>query len=238
MAGPFSRAAVASLFVEQGRSERDAKNLAALTIRYMSLMVFPAALGLAALSGSLVRVLYGPAYATAASVLAVSAILGAVGPLAEPAAGLVTAAGGQRLLVRWGLVAAALTLLLDLWLVRSHCAIGGAIANGGGQIIALLGVLAIAARRFGLRPGLAFLRSVGVAAALMGAAAAVAASLLPDIATLILVPPFGALVYSALLRQLRVLSPEDGRRFNSAAKVLPPALSSVSRRAVSWLSDG
>lgn len=235
IAGPFSRAAVATLYVEQSRSVRGAQEFAALVIRYMSLIVVPAAMGLAVVSGPLVRVFYGSAYAAAAPVLLAAALLGILGPLAEPATGLVTAAGGQSLLVRWGLVTAVVTLLLDVWLVGTHCAVGGAVANGCGQIISTLGVWMIARRRFGLSLPIRFLGSVSLAASLMLAAGASVAHFTADPVSLVLVPTVGVLTYLTLLRQLRVLDADDARRLTNAVLLLPSGISVLCVRAISWI---
>lgn len=235
IAAPFSRAAVAGLYVERGRSRDGAVAFAAVMARYVSLVVFPTAVGLAAISAPLVTTLYGAQYAEAVPVLIVAGVLGAAAPLAEPAVGLTTVSGGQYLLVRWGVVSAALTLALDLWLVRWGCAMGGAVANGCGQLLSTLGVWVIARRRFGLHPGLPFLGSVALAAGLMGVLAAGGTYLLPGISALVLVPPLGALAYFVLLRHLRVLDATDRTRLEAALELVPARPRWLLLRAVSWI---
>jgi hypothetical protein len=144
LVGPFSRAAAVSVFAEQGRSAKAGRQVANLYWRYLVLLLLPACLGLAVLSGPLVRILYGVQYHQAAPVLMLAAAFSMFAPLANPATSLVTAAGGQGRIVVGGLVAAVATLALDYWLVRYHAAIGGALANGLGQVISTIIIIAIA----------------------------------------------------------------------------------------------
>ena len=232
MVGPFARAAGVSVFAEQGRSAKAGRNVAHLFWRYLVLLVLPVCLGLAALSGPLVRILYGVQYYEAAPVLILAAALSMFAPLASPATSLVTAAGGQGRLVRWGLLAAVATIALDYWLVRYHAAMGGALANGLGQVISTIGTIVIARRYVNFRIFLGFTTRVSLAALAMAATVALFAHLVPDIVGVLGGLPLGIVTYAAFLRLGRIVAEEDVDRLLEAASVLPSRARPLYRRVV------
>ncbi len=240
---PFLRAATASMFVEQGRSARGAAHVAFLMGRYVSLLALPAAFGLAALSQSLIGLLYGPRYVQAGLVLALAAAFGFVAPLVEPATGLVSAAGGQRQLVRWGLFGALATLTLDLLLVQLQCARGAALANGLGQLVSGAGIWLIAMRRHQLQSPLVFVGSVFLAASATGVLAWAVARAMPSGLAVVAAPAIGVAFYLSLLRWMKLLDEVDARRLRAALQTLPAPLSAPGARLIGWivptgLSDG
>jgi O-antigen/teichoic acid export membrane protein len=230
--GPFSRAAGVSVFAEQGRSAKAGRNVAHLFWRYLVLLVLPVCLGLAALSGPLVRILYGVQYYEAAPVLLLAAALSMFAPLASPATSLVTAAGGQGRLVRWGLLAAVATVALDYWLVRHYAAMGGALANGLGQAISTIGTIVIARRYVGFRTSLGFTLRVFLAALGMAATVALFAHVVPDIVGVVGGMFVGVGAYVAFLRMARVVEAQDIDRLLRAESVLPNRVRSLYRRLV------
>jgi O-antigen/teichoic acid export membrane protein len=218
--GPFSRAAGASVYAERGREAKAGVRVALAYWRYLAFLIMPTCLGLAVMSGPLLRVLYGAKYIDAAPVLMLAAGMSMFAPLAAPATTLITAAGGQRILVKAGLVAAAITLLLDYFLVRAHAAIGGALANGLGQALCAVITIVIARRYAFAIPGVFFIR---VTAAAFGMAAVVwtVIQALPDLVGIVLGPAVGAVVYCALLRALQVLDETDVERLMTVERLLP-----------------
>lgn len=232
IAAPFSMAATMSLFVVSGRSRENAQRFAEVYYRYVALIVLPAAWGLAALSGPLVRVLYGPEYWDAAPVLMVAAVLSVAGPLAAPATALATSSGRLSLLVRAGLFAVVVTLCLDTVFVRYWGAVGGAAANGVGQLASTVMVWALAARAFRVRIPASFTLRLAGATFAMAMIVAVFASLVSDPVALVAGPILGAGAWMSLLNLARVLSPEDRDRVLEAGRLLPVWTQSGFRRVV------
>lgn len=231
LVSPFSRAAGVSVYTEQGRDAQAGLHVAQVYWRYAVLLVLPACLGLAALSGPLLRLLYGARYLDAAPVLMLGASLSMFGPLADPASALVTASGGQRQLVVAGIFAALATLTLDYFLVRAFAAMGGALANGLGQAISTTTVILIA-RRYAFVVSLRFVLRVAGAAMGMTAVVAAAVYLLPDLAAVIVGLPLGAVAYGVFLRLAHVVDEKDVARFLKAETVLPPMVRPAFRRAL------
>jgi O-antigen/teichoic acid export membrane protein len=230
--GPFSRAAGVSVFAEQGRSATSGRHVAHLYWRYLLLLVMPVCLGLAALSGPMMRLLYGVQYYEAAPVLMLAAALSMFAPLASPATSLVTAAGGQGRIVSYGLLAAAATIALDYWLVRSHAALGGALANGLGQAISTVGTILIACRYVNFRVELGFTLRVSLSALAMAVIVALFVHLVPIIVGVVGGPFLGAGAYVAFLRLGRVVEEQDMERLRRAEGVFPSKVRPYYRRSV------
>jgi O-antigen/teichoic acid export membrane protein len=226
---PFSRAASVSVYAETGRDAESGIHVARVYWRYVVLLIMPACLGLAALSGPLLRLLYGVRYLDAAPVLMLGASLSMFGSLADPATSLVTAAGGQRRLVIGGVCAAIATLTLDYVLVRSYAALGGALANGLGQAISAVTVTMIA-RRYSFKVPFSFLLRVLGAVAGMTAFVGVVVYLLPDLAAVVVGLPVGVLAYGLFLRIGRIIGSDDVERFLHAESLLPKPMRGLFRR--------
>jgi O-antigen/teichoic acid export membrane protein len=229
--GPFSRAAGVSVYAERGRDANAGLRVAQLYFRYMVLLVIPACLGLSVLSGPLLRVLYGVRYFDAAPVLMIAAALGMFAPLSNPATSLITAAGGQRRLVVSGLGAAAVTLSLEYFLVRSYAAVGGTWANGLGQAVSAAVNILIAAR-YGFKiPGKYILRA-GLASLAMAGVVGASIYLLSDVVAIVIGPLVGACAYAIFLRVARIIQEDDVERLLKAASILPRPLKGPFRRLV------
>lgn len=232
LVGPFSRAAGATLLAEQGRSNDAGVYMAQVYWRYLALLVLPATLGLAALSTPLVHVLYGEAYRAAAPVLLVAAAFGMFAPLAGPASTLAVASGGQGLLVRCGLAATVVTLSLDYVLVKSFDAVGGAWANGLGQLASTVAVWYVTGRHYGFRIPYAFAARLLAAAGGMGLVVGLFSFLVPDVVSIFVGPVLGATTYAVLLRLLRVVGEEDVERLLKIERMLPSRARAGFRRGV------
>jgi O-antigen/teichoic acid export membrane protein len=237
IAGPFAKAADTSLFAERGRNVDRGRHVAELYWRYMAMIVLPACFGLAAVSGPLIRVLYGARYYDAVPVLALAAVFGIAAPLGLPASSLATAGGGQGLLVRCGLVAAVVTIVLDVVLVRSHCAVGGALANGLGQTVSTIIIWVFVARRFGFRVAPRFAVRVALAALGMAAVVLGVVHVLPDLAALVVGPLIGVATYAVLLKAGRVVEAEDVDRLLAVERLFPGRARPYYRKLVFQLAS-
>jgi O-antigen/teichoic acid export membrane protein len=221
MAAPFSAAAISSLFVSRGRSDEEGRRFVQVYWRYMALIVFPASLGLAAISGPLVRVLYGPQYYEAAPVLLTAAALGMVAPLATPPTMLATASGRLGILVRSGLIASVATLVFDACLVWAWGAVGGALANGLGQAVGTILVCVMVSSALMVKIPWNFTLRLCFASFGMTAVVAAFVVVVPDIVGLIVGPVLGVIAFGVLLRWMRVLAPEDESRLLAAERLFP-----------------
>lgn len=127
----------------QAQYGRDAKQLPSITstaLWYTFLCGLPLMAGMAALSPSLIPLLYGKAYLSAVPVLAVAALF-AIPKCYLPAWNLLEAMEQQRFLVIWMCACGVANILFDIWLIPRHGALGAAAANGLAQLLAVAGVI-------------------------------------------------------------------------------------------------
>ena len=195
--------------------------LHATAMRYLLLLGAPLAVGLAVTAPAVMGVLYGPAYAPAAAVLAVLALgsLPAFAAGASPA--VLHATKRQDRLLRQGVQAAAVDLVLALALIPLVGALGAALASvvaqGLGSVLAIRAAAQIAGAGV---PGVALVR-ITAAALLMGVFAAIPGLLLGGVAGLVSAVAVGAVAYPIALRALRALTAEDLDRTRILVERLP-----------------
>jgi O-antigen/teichoic acid export membrane protein len=205
----FASAAGTNLLVEQGRDPAGLGNLTTNVLRYLALLAFPLTLGMAALSGPAIHLLYGPTYEPAIPVLLLVALSAIPRALLSPARQILVATENQAFLLRWGLLMAAFNLALDAWWIPSGAALGAALANGVAQCVAVGGIWAFVMRRFTIRPPGVVLLKMAVSAGVMGVVAALVARALPPLPGVLAGVIAGVVVYGALLRWTRSLDDAD-----------------------------
>jgi O-antigen/teichoic acid export membrane protein len=231
----FAMAASASLMVERGRNPSALNRATIATLRYMALMVFPMAAGLAALSGPVIHILYGEKYFPAIPVFALMTLLIIPKALVGPAQWILRAVEKQGFMVRWMIVAALATLTLDYLLVQLYGAMGAAWGNGVGQLVAVLGIWAFAAHTERLTLPWSELTRMAAAAAIMGVIAYSFTLFLPSVAAILIAVPVGVVVYGALLRALRSFAEEDGPRLRGLGSQLPLSLRAWYDGGIRWM---
>lgn len=222
-AEPFASAVSARLLVQYRRDPEESNRTAILFLRLQALVIVPLAFGLAALARPVLLLTYGRAYEPAVPVLTAAALLCAPAALATPARKLIAAADRQQFSVWWGLLSAVATLLLDWILVSRSAALGGALANGLSQALAVSGFWLYLSRVCGIRLPYRRLLLVVLSGAGMALTVRVATAPFSPVTQLLGGVPLGVLTYAALIRALRVLAPEDVRALSSLMTG-PPAL--------------
>ena len=190
-------------------------------MRYLVLLGAPLAVGLAVTAPGIVGVLYGPAYAPAAAVLAVLAI----GSLPSFAAGaspaVLHATKRQDRLLRQGVLAAGVDLALAVALIPVAGALGAALATVIAQALGSLLAIRAAVRVAGVGVPAAALARIIVAAGLMGIVASVPMLALGGVAGLVAAVLAGAAAYPLALRALHALTAEDLDRTRVLVERLP-----------------
>jgi len=195
--------------------------LHATAMRYLVLLGAPLAVGLAVTAPGVIALLYGPAYAPAAVVLSVLALgsLPAFAAGASPA--VLHATKRQDRLLRQGVLAAVVDVLLALALIPLAGALGAALASvvaqGLGSVLAIRAAVRIAGARV---PTGALVR-ITAAALLMGLAAAAAMLAVGGVAGLVFAVLAGVAAYPLALRTLRALTAEDLDRTRVLIERLP-----------------
>lgn len=217
----FTFVAGSNLYVEQGRDPSSLGRLAAIVVRYVALVAFPLTWGFAALSPSVIHLVYGSAYAPAAPVLAILAVGAAPVAFLTSAQNLLIATERQAFLLRWTAAVALLNLTLDLLLVPVGGGVGAAIANATSQAVAVAGIWVFIVRRLAFRPPASALLKTALSASAAAGLAALCGLFLPPIAAALVGTALGALTYLSLVRLCRILEPEDADRLLSLRRLLP-----------------
>jgi O-antigen/teichoic acid export membrane protein len=214
----------ANLLVEYGRDPRKQGQFAGRMTVFLALAAFPLTLGMSAVSGPAIRVLYGEAYLPAIPVLAIVAAFAVPQALLAPAQFLLVAHERQKFLLAWGAIVAVVNLSLDLILIPKGAAIGAAIANATAQSLALVGIWFYASRHVGLVLPVRSIARVGVSAVVMALGAFAVTRSLPPLSGLVLGILTGVLLYPLSLRLTGSLGSEDRERLLEVSALVPPRL--------------
>ena len=229
----FAEAIGSTIMAQYGRDKSRLTDIARNAVRYIALLTFPLLIGMAVLSGTVVKLLYGAQYLPAIPVLAIAAAFSIPKTFLLTGQQLMQANEKQSFLVKWGCIAAAVNIALDLLLIPGHQAIGGALANGLAQTFSVVGIWVAAVRLLGIRlPYLSLLR-IGSSAAVMGVAAWIVSHTLPPIASAIAAPVTGTLVYILMLRLTASMEGGDRYRFQSLRNGIPARF----RKSFDWAID-
>jgi O-antigen/teichoic acid export membrane protein len=189
--------------------------------RHIFMLAIPVLVFCELFAVEIVTLLYGTKYTPAVPVFQVSAVAAAVGAISSGASSYQLGTDRQPATVRIMASVAAVTLLLDYWLIRRY-GLNGAIAAGAtGSLLLAVGLIWHACRT--LRVSLDVSTAVRVTAA--GAASAIPALLPALVLPPLLALPAGALLlvcaYPALMVWLRAWVREDLSSLRRTAATLP-----------------
>ena len=205
----FGTATGATMMVQYGRDSSRVRQLAETSVRYLALISFPIHLGLAAIAVPLVWITYGNKYSEAIPAIVVASCLGIPKAFFLPVQALLSSWERQNLIIRWGLVSAALNLVLDFTLIPKYGAIGAAFANGATQTFFSLALWLAAARLLNIRFPILAIAKTAVISAVMALIVHLGISRVPALLGLTLAVILGAAIYLVLVRVTRVLYPAD-----------------------------
>lgn len=231
----FAQGVTANLLVERGRSPESVLRLSRDAMRYVFLLAAPLTLGLSAIDRAIIPLLYGSKYDDAIPVIAVVAGLAVLRGSLVPVQDLLRMTEHQPFLIKFSAFMGVVNILLDLWLIPSHGALGAAWANGIAQGLAMAGLTLFASQRLGLRVPLGDMGRIVLACVPMVIAVRLIADAVHHWPALLLGVPLGAALYLVCLKALRVIRPVDHDRLASLARLIPAALRSSYRRMLAWV---
>ncbi|HEX2440700.1 MAG TPA: polysaccharide biosynthesis C-terminal domain-containing protein [Methylomirabilota bacterium] len=212
--------------------------LHATAMRYLVLLGAPLSIGLAVTAPAIIRVLYGPAYDEAAPVLAALALGSLVAFASGASPAVLHATKRQQWLVRQGVLAAVVDLLLALLLIPLAGALGAALASLGAQAVGSVLAIRAAVRIAGAGVPLGALVRITAAALAMGAVAAVPVWTLGAAPGLVAAVLLGAATYPLALRVVRALSVEDLERARVLVERLPARVRTGGLAVAGYLCRG
>jgi O-antigen/teichoic acid export membrane protein len=212
--------------------------LHATAMRYLVLLGAPLSIGLAVTAPAVIRVLYGPAYDGAAPVLAALALGSLVAFASGASPAVLHATKRQQWLVRQGVLAAVVDLLLALLLIPLAGALGAALASLAAQAVGSVLAIRAAVRIAGAGVPLGALVRITAAALAMGAVAAVPIWTLGAAPGLVAAVLLGAAAYPLALRAVRALSVEDLERARVLVERLPASVRGGGLAVAGYLCRG
>jgi O-antigen/teichoic acid export membrane protein len=141
----------------------------------------------------------------------------------------------QDLIIRWGLVSAALNLVLDFALIPKYGAIGAAFANGGTQTFFAFVLWIAAVRLLKIRFPILPIAKTAVISAVMAVIVHLAISRVPALLGLTLAVILGTAIYLVLVRVSRVLYPADHGRLLHLKNHVPSSARRLFEASLNWL---
>lgn len=231
----FGTATGATMMAQYGRDRMRVRGLVATTLRYLALIAFPLHLGLAAVAGPALWIVYGSKYSEALPVLIIAACLGIPKAFMLPVQALLSSWERQDLLIRWGLISGVLNLTLDFALIPRYGAVGAAIANGTAQTFSAVALWVVALMLLQVRVPLRPLLKTFAISSGMAITAYFAAVRLPAVPAVVVAVGVGSVVYGFLLRCSGVLNETDRERMLGLVKYVPWQARGGTQAALSWL---
>ena len=232
----FANALSATQMAEYGRDKDRLFRMTSKASTYVLLGALPILIGVACIGGPFVRVMYGSQYLPAIPVFIVVALLSIPKAILTPAQTLLYSAEDLGFVLKWGCVAAAINVLLDLALIPSHGAIGAAWANGVAQTFAAVSIWGRVLVRYPVRIDMPVLLRLSAATLAMAVVVlGIVAMPFSALMKLGVAIPVGAIVFLVTSRLFMVLQKDDRRRLLVFSALLPTAVGSSLKRLVNFL---
>jgi O-antigen/teichoic acid export membrane protein len=232
----FANALSATQMAEYGRDKDRLFRMTSKASTYVLLGALPILIGLACIGGPFVRVMYGSQYLPAIPVFIVVALLSIPRAILTPAQTLLYSAEDLGFVLKWGCVAAAINVLLDLILIPSHGALGAAWANGVAQTFAALTIWGRVLVRYPVRIDMPTLLRIAAATLAMAIVVlGIVAMPFDPLVKLSVAIPAGAIVFLVTSRMFAVLQKDDRRRLLQLSALLPTPVGSSFKRLVDFL---
>jgi O-antigen/teichoic acid export membrane protein len=232
----FSISASAALMQRVGGSRDAARAQAPLLFRGLAIFMLPILLGAAALSGPLIRVVYGDAFRPAVAVLALLSLFAVARAALTPLLFAFAAFEIQARAVTVTAVCAAVNIVLDILLIPAHGALGAAVANGISQTAAAFLLFVFLAREARVDVAWGPVLRIAAAAVAATAPAAAMAFVCSPVFALAAGILTGAVLYGPFLRRAGALDGEDLRRLEPLVSLLPGPLRRPAARLLPWLT--
>ena len=232
----FANALSATQMAEYGRDKERLFRMTSKASTYVLLGALPILIGLACIGGPFVRVMYGPQYLPAIPVFIVVALLSIPRAILTPAQTLLYSAEDLGFVLKWGCMAAAINVLLDLALIPGYGALGAAWANGLAQTFAAITIWGRVLVRYPVRiNGPVLLRLSAATLAMAVVVLGIVATPFNPLMKLIAAVPAGVIVFLVTSRMLAVLQKDDRRRLLQLSALLPAPVGSSLNRLVDFL---
>ena len=232
----FANALSATQMAEYGRDKARLFRITSLAFVYMLMGVLPIMVGVACIASPFIRVVYGAQYLPAIPVFAIIALMSIPKAVLTPAQTLLYSTEDVGFVLKSGLVAGVLNILLDVILIPKYGAIGAAYANGITQTLAVASIWLRVAIRYPVRPDRSILARLSAATAAMAfVVLAIVASPLSSPVKLVVAIPAGVIVFLGAGRVFKIWRHDDRRRLLMVSNMVPLVVRRVFERLVEFL---
>lgn len=232
----FANALSATQMAEYGRDKARLFRITSLAFVYMLMGVLPIMVGVACIASPFIRVVYGAQYLPAIPVFAIIALMSIPKAVLTPAQTLLYSTEDVGFVLKSGLAAGVLNILLDVILIPKYGAIGAAYANGITQTLAVAAIWLRVAIRYPVRPDISILARLSAATASMAIVVLViVASPLSSPSKLAFAIPTGAIVFLLAGRVFKIWRHDDRRRLLMVSNMVPAIARRMFERLVEFL---
>jgi O-antigen/teichoic acid export membrane protein len=231
----FAGSLSVTMMAQYGRGENRMQSLTVTGAKYTLLLSMPLLIGMACVSGPVVRVVLGPAYEGMIPVLAIACVLAVPKSLLVAPTTLLQTAEKQKILIWVGCIGGALDIALDILLTPSHGAAGAAVANGVAQTVAAILIWWQVRRIFNMDLRLSEFARITLSALIMSGAVVAVWKAVPGVAGLPLSIAAGASIWFLMLRLLRAINKTDANRLLEIGRPLKGRPANLYRQIVGLL---
>jgi O-antigen/teichoic acid export membrane protein len=204
-------------------------------LRYLLAIASPVFLLTAGLSRPLVQLLYGEQYTPVENLLILAAVFAVAKPILIPLRLLFQISTRQDLLLSGTIIAAVLTIVTDVVLIKMAGLTGAVVANGLSTCMGLGVLIYLACRSLQLRLDVPSLLRPVFAAGLAAVLSYLTAAVLPTIPALLAGGLVGVVASIVFAKLFRVFDDRDFTRLQKAVQMAPSPVRWHVRAAVGWM---
>lgn len=225
----------ATIMVQQGRAPGEVARLAGTAVWFTMLVAAPCLFGMAAVSGPLMKILYGSKYVAAIPALSALSIFALSQALQYPIGPFLLAKEEQGFIIKWSTVMMAVDFALCLLLIPRHGALGAACAKGAAHFVGVTGFLVFMNRRLQVPIPVWRMVKMLIICSVMALSVYSMQRVLPPLGALAAGIPLGVAVFALLTRWSGCLDDADRDRLNRVDRLLPARVRPPFRALVRFL---
>jgi O-antigen/teichoic acid export membrane protein len=211
----------ATIFAQVGRDKSRLPYITATTFRYLALMSIPLHFIFAAISVSVLLLLYGVQYAGAATVVALAPLLCIFKAFAAPAQNLLQSMERQVYVIVATVLAGIVDIGVAWYLIPAHGAVGACIGNGAAQFVAVGIMWAVSIRFYKVKLPWLLVAKIAFISVLAALTAHLIAVHFSPVWAILCGGTAALIVLFGLFYLMRVLEPEDHNRLGTVVRMLP-----------------
>jgi stage V sporulation protein B len=213
------------------------KRLYFVTTRYLAFISFPVGVAGALLAYQILHYLYGHDFVGAQRVLQIIFLCSILSSMNEPGSAILYGFEKQNFILKYGLILAAVNILLDILLIKHYGAIGAAVCYAITTTLASIGGLIYTCTTMKLKYPIVSVFKVLFATIIMGTVMEVILLHNQEIIGSLLALCAGSFAYLVSALILGTFEEEDYELMRSAIQVMPPGLQNVMKTGLRFIQS-